>query len=139
MNRVRKEFAIIQQMWSKNTTLYELKEKARAGIPLPDIVLVKGTLTARGRPVTSVASKVAELKPFIGSIEQPSNFFLDLGSKVLSGEVTLPKGFDLEKVYKFDDVERVEDDFRVGKPSWKRTWSSPKYLLRVWGAKRERK
>ena len=111
MTRVRKEFAIIQQMWSKNTTLYQLKEKARAGIPLPDIVLVKGTLTARGRPVSSVASKVAELKPLIGSIEQPSNFFLDLGAKVLSGEVKLPKGFDLEKVYKFDDVERVEDDF----------------------------
>ena len=111
MNRVRTELAIIQEMWSKNTTLYELKEKARAGIPLPDTVLVKGTLTARGLPVTSVASKVAELKPLIGSIEQPSNFFLDLGSKILSGEVTLPKGYGLEDVYKFDDVERVEDDF----------------------------
>lgn len=111
MNRVRTEFSIIRKMWSKNTTLYNLKKKARAGISLPDVVLVRGTLTARGRPVSSVASKVAELKPLIGSIEQPRNFFLDLGSKVLSGEVKLPKGFDLEKVYKFDDVERVEDDF----------------------------
>ena len=111
MNRVRTEFAIIKEMWSRQTTLHELKRRLRAGASVPDTVLIKGTLTARGRRVSSTASKVAELKPLMGNIEQPPNFFLDLGEKVLSGEVKLPKGFDLENEFKFDDVERVEDDF----------------------------
>ena len=111
MNRVRKEFILIEEMWSNKTTLSKLRRTAREGLPLPDTVLIKGTLTARGRPVSSIAAKIADLKPLMGSIEQPKNFFLDLGEKVQSGKIRVPKNFDLENKLKFDDVESVEDDF----------------------------
>ena len=84
-----------------------LRRQAAAGTPLPETVLIRGHVKARGAPVQSVAVQIPQLQPLIGSIDQPKNLYLDLAAKVKTGSIKLPPGY--EKLG--DDIENIEDDF----------------------------
>ena len=76
MRRVRVEKSLISKMWDENTTISSLQKLMRAGVELPDTVLVRGKLRAVGPPVESLAARVKQLQPRMGMIDQPKNYFL---------------------------------------------------------------
>ena len=93
IKRTRLESTIIEHLWDCRTSIASIRRAVQLGEPLPDVVLVRGTLKARGAPVTSLAMESKQLQRLVGDIDQPRNFFMDLARKVDSGEVVLPPDF----------------------------------------------
>jgi hypothetical protein len=48
---------------------------------LPTTVLLRGQLGATGPPVRAVTAQIAQLRPLLGRIGQPSNELIDIGNK----------------------------------------------------------
>ena len=61
LRRASTEKVLIQKMWDQHTTVKGLKLAAEAGKTLPETVMVRGWLSARGPPVSSLAAKVPQL------------------------------------------------------------------------------
>lgn len=106
LKRIAKEKGLIKQMWESHTTVRGLRMAAEAGEALPETVMVRGWLSARGPPVQSLAARVPQLSERLGTINQPENLFLKLAEKVKSGEVEAPKDIKEWSVH-----ARYHDDF----------------------------
>lgn len=91
--RTRHESRRFEQMWNARTTVRSLRKIAERGERLPDLVLLRGTLRARGAPVTSLAMESPQLRCFIGDIDQPRNKFLKRFDQTDWGKVQLPENF----------------------------------------------
>jgi hypothetical protein len=108
IRRVRVEKQIIHQMWKANTTIAGLRAQAAAGKPLPKTVLIRGQIKARGEPVRSLAVQVPELRPLMGVVDQPRNFYLDQAAGISLGRSReIPASYG--KLGR--DIENGADDF----------------------------
>ena len=85
LRRVRKERALVLQMWSARTSVRSLREMAERGEALPKVAMVRGWLFARGPPIQSLASEVPTLARLLGKVEQPENLYVQLAAQVKSG------------------------------------------------------
>lgn len=56
IQRTKREMVKIERMWTKGTTITELEAMHAAGKALPDMVLVKGVISADGPSVGSICS-----------------------------------------------------------------------------------
>lgn len=106
LKRIAAEKQLITQMWDAHTTVRGLRVAAEAGQTLPETVMVRGWLSARGPPVESLAARVPQLKERLGTIHQPSNLYLQLAAKVSSGEVEAP-----DDIKEWSRRAQVHDDF----------------------------
>ena len=91
MKRIATEKTLIKKMWDQHTTIRGLRLTAEAGEALPETVMVRGWLSARGPGVRSLAAQVPQLSARIGRIDQPENSFLRLAEKVKVGDVDAPE------------------------------------------------
>ena len=89
LKRTRLEKTLILKMWNENMTIRKLRQRSKHG-DLPAQVLLRGSLAARGKPITSLASECSQLKPLMGKINQPENLFLRLGQDVVEGHSDVP-------------------------------------------------
>jgi len=96
IERTRKEKEVIEKMWSRETTIKGLREKALVGEPLPDVVLVRGFLDSTGPSVKPVTPTVPQLVPLLGQIDQPDNLFLTLADHVKQGNIKMPKDVSID-------------------------------------------
>ena len=90
VRRASTEKALIQKMWDQHTTVKGLRLAAEAGETLPETVMVRGWLSARGPPVSSLAAKVPQLSARLGTIDQPNKYFVKLADLVRGGKVEAP-------------------------------------------------
>lgn len=82
INRIHKERALIERMWSANTTVRSLRELAESGCTLPPVVLLRGVLGARGPLVRALTTQCPTLEAMVGVINQPPNFYDDLAGRI---------------------------------------------------------
>ena len=115
LKRTRLEKTLLLKMWNQNMTIKKLRHRSKHG-DLPAQVLLRGTLAARGKPITSLASECSQLKPLMGKINQPENLFLRLGQDVVEGHSDVPTKYFDGKL-RYDDVEVVQDDFTTRETS----------------------
>ena len=80
-NRSKLEKKMAEEMRDAQTTIKGLREMAEAGEPLPDVCIVKGTLRAKGAPVTPVVESAPALRSLIGTVKQPTNAWLEVAQK----------------------------------------------------------
>lgn len=76
-NRSKVEKEMAQEMRDASTTIKGLRELAEAGEPLPGVCIVKGKLRAEGAPVTPVVESTTPLRESMGTINQPTNIWLE--------------------------------------------------------------
>lgn len=62
IRRTGKEKRVIRELWEKGTTIASLRRLADRGKTLPETVLVRGQIQAKGPPVTSIASQVLHIQ-----------------------------------------------------------------------------
>ena len=106
LRRIAAEKRLIKQMWDQHTTVRGLRIAAEAGEPLPETVMVRGWLSARGPPVESLAARVPQLGARLGAIDQPENLYLKLAERVKSGELEAP-----EDIKEWSKQAQYHDDF----------------------------
>jgi len=76
--RSKREANRIISLFEANTQIKELEEKARKGEPLPNIVVIRGTINADGRDVSTVSPRIDGLRDKVGEIEQPKNAWIEI-------------------------------------------------------------
>ena len=76
-NRSKVEKKMASEMRDAQTTIKGLRELAEVGEPLPDVCIIKGKLRAEGAPVTPVVESTAPLRESMGTINQPTNMWLE--------------------------------------------------------------
>ncbi len=74
--RTRRETEMAVEMRDARTTVAELREKAEAGLPLPDVCIIKGTVRADSELMTPLVAQVDSLRGCIGTVDQPENMWL---------------------------------------------------------------
>ena len=109
LSRTRIEKTLLLKMWKQKMTIKKLRHQAKHG-SLPEQVLLRGVLAARGKTIKSLASECLQLKPLIGRINQPENLFLRLGKEVVEERLDVPTKYFDGKL-RYDDVDVVDDDF----------------------------
>ena len=71
--RYRREANRIISLFEANTQIKELSESAARGEPLPNIVVIRGHISADGGDICTVSTGIDGLRERVGEIEQPKN------------------------------------------------------------------
>lgn len=76
--RSKREANRIISLFEANTQIKELEERARRGETLPNIVVIRGMISADGGDVTTVSPRIEGLRDKVGEIEQPKNAWIEI-------------------------------------------------------------
>ena len=97
LRRTKSEKSTLLKMFKENMTIRKLKRIAKTDINnLPSVVLLRGLIQTKGKPVFSITEQVTALKYSMGKITPPHNLLIRKEKNVTK---ELENGFALSEIF----------------------------------------